>query len=180
MKNQGEADGQLRCRQMSKKRKCPLQPQRGIPLRRDLAHPRPCGREESDTTERLPFHFSLSCIGEGNGNPFQCSCLENPRDGGAWWAAIYGVAQSRTRLKVSRAAGPSAGLEARRPPELQTQETAPNLLPEELSPGESCSGREAGQGEECQNCRRPLGPREQKVWGALEKRSTSAGPENPD
>ena len=52
-----------------------------------------------DTTERLPFHFSLSCTGEGNGNPFQCSCLENPGDGGAWWAAIYGVAQSRTRLK---------------------------------------------------------------------------------
>ena len=56
-------------------------------------------REESDTTERLHFHFSLSCIGEGNGNPLQCSCLENPRDGGAWWAAIPGVAQSRTRLK---------------------------------------------------------------------------------
>ena len=54
---------------------------------------------ESDTTEQLRFHFSLSCIGEGNGNPIQCSCLENPRDGGAWWAAIYGVAQSRTRLK---------------------------------------------------------------------------------
>ena len=52
-----------------------------------------------DMTERLHFHFSLSCIGEGNGNPFQCSCLENPRDGGAWWAAIYGVAQSRTQLK---------------------------------------------------------------------------------
>ena len=49
--------------------------------------------------ERLHFHFSLSCIGEGNGNPLQCSCLENPRDGGAWWAAVYGVAQSRTRLK---------------------------------------------------------------------------------
>ena len=54
---------------------------------------------ESCTTERLHFHFSLSCIGEGNGNPLQCSCLENPRDGGAWWAAVYGVAQSRTRLK---------------------------------------------------------------------------------
>ena len=53
----------------------------------------------SDTTERLHFHFSLSCIGEGNGNLFQCSCLENPRDSGAWWAAVYGVAQSRTRLK---------------------------------------------------------------------------------
>ena len=50
-------------------------------------------------TERLHFHFSLSCIGEGNGNPFQCSCLEKPRDRGAWWAAIYGVAQSRTQLK---------------------------------------------------------------------------------
>ena len=59
----------------------------------------PWGREKSDTTERLPFHFSLSCIGEGNGNPLQCSCLENPRDGGAWWAAVYGVSQSRTRLK---------------------------------------------------------------------------------
>ena len=57
------------------------------------------GREESDTTERLHFHFSPSCIGEGNGNPLQCSCLENPRDGRAWWAAVYGVAQSRTWLK---------------------------------------------------------------------------------
>ena len=57
------------------------------------------GREESDTTEQLHFHFFLSCIGEGKGNPLQCSCLENPRDGGAWWAAIYGVAQSRTQLK---------------------------------------------------------------------------------
>ena len=51
-------------------------------------------------TERLHFHFSLSCIGEGNGKPLQCSCLENPRDGGAWWAAVSGVAQSRTRLKL--------------------------------------------------------------------------------
>ena len=57
------------------------------------------GSLESDTTERLHFHFSLSCIGEGNGNPLQCSCLENPRDGGAWWAAVYGVSQSRTQLK---------------------------------------------------------------------------------
>ena len=56
----------------------------------------PWGCEESDTTERLHFHFSLSCTEEGNGNPLQCSCLENPRDGGAWWAAVYGVAQSRT------------------------------------------------------------------------------------
>ena len=52
--------------------------------------------EESDTTERLHFDFSLSCIGEGSGNPLQCSCLENPRDRGAWWAAVYGVTQSRT------------------------------------------------------------------------------------
>ena len=59
----------------------------------------PWGRWGSDTTERLHFHFSLSCIGEGNGNPLQCSSLESPRDGGAWWAAVYGVAQSRTRLK---------------------------------------------------------------------------------
>ena len=57
------------------------------------------GREESDMTERVHFHFSLSCIGEGNGNPLQCSCLENPRDGGTWWAAVYGVTQSQTRLK---------------------------------------------------------------------------------
>ena len=52
-----------------------------------------------DTTEQLHFYFSLSHIGEGNGNPLQCSCLENPRDGGAWWAAVYGVVQSRTQLK---------------------------------------------------------------------------------
>ena len=57
------------------------------------------GSLESDMTERLHFHFSLSCIGEGNGNPLQCSCLENPRDGEAWWAAVSGVTQSRTRLK---------------------------------------------------------------------------------
>ena len=56
-------------------------------------------REESDMTERIPFHFSFSCTGEGNGNPLQCYCLENPRDGSAWWAAVYGVAQSQTRLK---------------------------------------------------------------------------------
>ena len=59
----------------------------------------PWGCEELDTTERLHFHFSLSSIGGGNGNPLQCSCLENPRDRGAWWAAVCGVAQSRTRLK---------------------------------------------------------------------------------
>ena len=57
------------------------------------------GLKESDIAERVHLHFSPSCIGEGNGNPLQCSWLENPRDGGAWWAAVYGVAQSRTRLK---------------------------------------------------------------------------------
>ena len=67
--------------------------------RRGLVGCSPWGREESDMTERLHFDFSLSYIGEGNGNPLQCSCLENPRDGGAWWAAVYGVTQSRTRLK---------------------------------------------------------------------------------
>ena len=66
---------------------------------RSLVGCSPRGLKESDMTERLPFHFLLSCIGEGNGNPLQCSCLENPRDGGIWWASVYGVAQSRTRLK---------------------------------------------------------------------------------
>ena len=59
----------------------------------------PWGHHESVVTERLHFHFSLSCKGEGNGNLLQGSCLENPRDRRAWWAAVYGVAQSRTRLK---------------------------------------------------------------------------------
>ena len=67
--------------------------------RRSLVGCSPWGRQESDMTERLHFHFSLSCTGEENGNPLQCSCLENPRDRGAWWAAVYGVAQSQTRLK---------------------------------------------------------------------------------
>ena len=66
---------------------------------RSLVGCSPWGCEESDTTERLHFHFSLSCIGEGNGNPLHCSCLENPRDSRVWWAAVYGVAQSRARLK---------------------------------------------------------------------------------
>ena len=66
---------------------------------RSLVGCSPWGRKESDTTERLHLHFSLSCLGEGNGNSLQCSSLENPRDGGAWWAAVYGVAQSWTRLK---------------------------------------------------------------------------------
>ena len=66
---------------------------------RSLVSCSPWGHEELDTTEGLHFHFSLSRIGEGNGNPLQCSCLENPRDGGAWWAAVHGVTQSQTRLK---------------------------------------------------------------------------------
>ena len=65
---------------------------------RSLVGYSPWGLEELDMTEQLHFHFSLSCIGEGNGNPLQCSCLENPMDRGAWWAAVYGVAQSQTRL----------------------------------------------------------------------------------
>ena len=67
--------------------------------RRSLVGCSPWGCWGSDMTERLHFHFSFSCIGEGNGNPLPCSCLENPRDGGAWWAAVFGVAQSWTRLK---------------------------------------------------------------------------------
>ena len=66
---------------------------------RSLVGCSPWGHKEWDTTERLHFHFSLSCTGEGNGNPLQCSCLENPRDGGAWWVSVYGAAQSRTQLK---------------------------------------------------------------------------------
>ena len=69
------------------------------PGRRSLVGCSSWGCEESDTTEQLHFHFSLSRTGEGNGNPLQCSCLENPKDGGAWWAAVYGVAQSQTWLK---------------------------------------------------------------------------------
>ena len=61
---------------------------------RSLVGCSPWGQEELNTTEQLPFSFSFSCIGEGHGNPLQCSCLENPRDGGAWCAAIYGVAQA--------------------------------------------------------------------------------------
>ena len=67
--------------------------------RKSLVGCSPWGWEELDTTEQFSFHFSPSCIGEGNGNLLQCSCLESPRDGGAWWAAIYGVTQSQTRLK---------------------------------------------------------------------------------
>ena len=77
---------------------------------RSLVGCSPSGREELDTTEQLHFHFSLSCIGEGNGNPLLYSCLENPRDGGAWWAAIYAVAQSWTRLKQLSSSSSSVSL----------------------------------------------------------------------
>jgi len=70
----------------------------------------PWGHEESDTTEQLHFHFSLPCIGEGNGNTLQCSCLENLRDGRAWWAAVYGVAQSQTPLKWLSSSSSSEGI----------------------------------------------------------------------
>ena len=76
---------------------------------RNLVGCSPWGRQESDTTKRLHFHFSLSCIGEGNGNPLQCSCLKNPRDSGAWWAAVYGVAHSRTRLMRLSSSSSSKG-----------------------------------------------------------------------
>ena len=66
---------------------------------RSLVGCSPWGRGELDMIERLHFHFSLSHIGEGKGNPLQCSCLENPKDGGAWWGAVYGVAQHQTQLK---------------------------------------------------------------------------------
>ena len=77
---------------------------------RSLVGCSPWGREEWDTTEWLHFPFSLSCIGEGHGNPLQCSCLENPRAGGAWWAAVCGVAQSRTRLKRLSSSSSSCSL----------------------------------------------------------------------
>ena len=67
--------------------------------RRSLVGCSPWGHKELDTNELLHFHFSLSCIGEGKGNPLQCSCLDKPRDRGAWWAAVHGIAQRWTRLK---------------------------------------------------------------------------------
>ena len=78
---------------------CPLRIAWKIPWTGEPGRLQSMGSLRVGQTERLHFHFSLSCIGGGNGNPLQCSCLENPRDCGAWWAAVYGVAQSRTRLK---------------------------------------------------------------------------------
>ena len=91
----------------------------------------PGGHEESDTTERLHFHFSLSCTGEGNGNPLQCSCLENPTDGGAWWAAVSGVAQSRTRLKRLSSSSSS------------TENTGPGVSANILVPTRVAKGQES-------------------------------------
>ena len=79
--------------------------------RRSLVGCSPWDHWELDTSEWRHFHFSLSCIGEGNGNPLQCSCLENPRDRGAWWAAVYGVAQSWTLLKWLSSSSSSSHLE---------------------------------------------------------------------
>ena len=93
---------------------------------RSLVGCSPWGRWESDTTEWRHFHFLLSCIGEGNGNPFQCSCLENPRDGGAWWAAVYEVAQSRTRLK--RLSSSSSSMISFASFNLSFKQTFPNSL----------------------------------------------------
>ena len=89
---------------------------------RSLVGCSPWGLEELDTTEQLHFHFSVSCIGEGNGNPLQCSCLENPRDRGAWWAAVYGVTQSQTRLKWLSSSSSSRLI--------------PNIVTSRLIPGE--------------------------------------------
>ena len=80
-------------------------------------------------TEQLHFHFSLSCIGEGNGNPLQCSCLQNPRDGGAWWASVYGVAQSQTRLKQLSSSSSTGLLDSITPFELHFAVTLPGLIP---------------------------------------------------
>ena len=81
---------------------------------RSLVGCSPWGREESDTTERLHFHFSLSCIGEGNGSPLQCSCLENPRDGEAWWAAVCGVPQTRLKWLSSSSSTMVGKIEGRK------------------------------------------------------------------
>ena len=89
--------------------------------RRSLEGCSPWSRWGSGTTEWLPSHFSLSCIGEGNGNPLQCSCLENPRDGGAWWAAISGVAQSWTQLKrLSSSSSPRDSQESSPAPQFES------------------------------------------------------------
>ena len=107
--------------------------------RRSLVGCSPWGHWGSDTTELLHFHFSLSCIGEGNGNPLQCSCLENTSDGGAWWAAIYGVAQSWTRLKRLSSSSSSSWWNPREHPRASALRgqvpTSETLLPRTVATG---------------------------------------------
>ena len=95
---------------------------------RSLVGCSPWGRKESDMTERLHFHFSLSCVGEGNGNPLQCSCLENPGDSGAWWAAVSGIAQSQIRLKRLSSSSSSSSVYIT-VPVFQFTTHPPHLLP---------------------------------------------------
>jgi len=99
--------------------------------RRSLVGCSPWGRKESDTTKRLHFHFLLSCIGEGNGNPLQCSCLESPRDGGAWWAAICQIAQSQTQLK--RLSSSSSSIMAEIRPMSENPSTRPSARESSIS-----------------------------------------------
>ena len=111
--------------------------------RRSLVGCSPWGRWGSYTTERLHFHFSLSFIEEGNGNPLQCSCLENPRDRGAWWAAVYRVAQSRTRLKWLSSSSSSSSRATQTPYAGETSRggslhTGPAEWKEGVVIGESC------------------------------------------
>ena len=117
----------------------------------------PWGHEESDTNERLHIFFSLSCIGEGNGNPLQCSCLENPRDSTAWWAAVYGVAQSRTRLM--RLSSSSNSTESQR-----TAQNSPSQVSTECEPWVSrySSWIYIGQGNPRLNCQHLLCPPKNK------------------
>ena len=104
--------------------------------RRSLVVCSPWGCEESDTTEQLHFHFSLSRTGEGNGNPLQCSCLENPRDGEAWRAAVYGVTQSQTRLKrLSSSSSSSQWLGMQNVPIQKGCQTTWTVLPKILTYG---------------------------------------------
>ena len=110
-----------------------------IPWTEKLGGLQSMGSLELDTTERLHFHFSLSCFGKGNGNPLQCSCLENPRDGGAWWAAVYGIAQSWTwlkRLSSSSSSSSSSMVDCWR----RAWQPAPLFLPEESHGQRSLAG----------------------------------------
>ena len=130
--------------------------------RRSLVGCSPWGREESDTTERLHFPFSLSCIGEGNGNPLQCSCLENPRDGGAWWAAVSGVAQSRTRLKRLSSSSSSSKVSGQ-----GRNNFSLYLVDGDLS-WVRFTRRRAWDGDSCLHNKRCISGREWWIWSHLE------------